>query len=249
MFFILSKLLVYFLSPFCWIITLLLAICFIKNRKYQRRGFITALVLLFVFSNSFLLNHFTNFWDIAPAQSKDTKSYSCALILGGYVSSDEAGNGYFNGAADRYIQAIELKETGHVSHLLFTGGNASLMPDGFIESNWIRSEIKPFHFPDSTLLFEKRSRNTIENIQFSKVILQVKHLPPPYLLITSAFHMRRALLICKKAGLNVVPHPCNYSSAKRSISADDFIPSGETLAGWNGYLKELVGYMVTSFKD
>ena len=92
------------------------------------------------------------------------------------------------------------------------------------------------------------SRNTIENIQFSKQILEAKHLPPPYLLITSAFHMRRALLICKKANLNVEPYPCNFFAGKGIFTFADFIPSAQTLSDWNIYIKELVGYVVTSLK-
>ncbi len=249
MFFILSKVLIYFLYPLSWITVLIITAYFIKNKKYQQRLITATIVLLLVFSNTFLLNKFARLWDVAPDRSKTNLKYSCAIVLGGFVSEDQNKNGYLNSAADRFIQGIKLKETGKVTHLLFTGGNASLKPDGFTEGNWISSELKVFHFPDSTLLFEKQSRNTIENIQFSKIILQAKHLPPPYLLITSAFHMRRALLICKKADIQVVPYPCNFFAGKGSISFDHFIPSAETLANWNIYLKEIVGYIVTAIKS
>ncbi|RYY06175.1 MAG: YdcF family protein, partial [Sphingobacteriaceae bacterium] len=223
--------------------------CFVKNIKYKQNLILAAVTLLIVFSNSFLLNQFAKVWDVSSGPSDTTTKYSCAIVLGGFVSEDNHKNGFLNWAADRYIQGIKLKETGKVTHLLFTGGNASLKPDGFTEGKWISSELKAFHFPDSTLLFEKQSRNTVENIQFSKILLQSRHLQPPYLLVTSAFHMRRALLICKKAGVQVVPYPCNFFAGKGSISMDSFIPSAETLANWNIYLKELVGYAVTTIKS
>ncbi len=246
MFFILSKLLVYLLYPISWILVLLMIACFIKSRKYQRRTLITALVLLLFFSNSFLLNQFAKYWDIAPYHSTTVSNYSCAIILGGYVSEDENGKGFLNWSADRFIQGIKLEETGKVSHILISGGSASLNPDAFIEADWISAELKAFHIPDSIILVEKKSRNTLENIQFSKAILEDKHLPPPYLLVTSAFHMRRALLICKKADIKVVAYPCNYFAGNGIISAGDFIPSAQTSSDWNIYLKELVGYMVTA---
>lgn len=249
MFFILSKVLIYFLYPLSWIIVLIVTAYFIKNKKHQQRLIIATIVLLLVFSNTFLLNQFARLWDVAPDRSKTNLKYNCAIILGGFVSEDQNKNGYLNLAADRFIQGIKLKETEKVTHLLFTGGSASLKPDGFTEGNWISSELKAFHIPDSTLLFEKQSRNTIENIQFSRIILQAKHLQPPYLLVTSAFHMRRALLICRKAGVQVVPYPCNFFAGKGSISFDHFIPSAETLSNWNIYLKELVGYVVTAIKN
>lgn len=248
MYFILSKLLIYLIYPLTWIIVALISGLLIKNKKYARRFLLTGLILLLLFSNKFLLNQFAQHWDVYPDTVKTNGHYSCALVLGGFVSEDKTKTGYFNWASDRFIQAIELQESGRTDHLLFSGGDASLHPDGFIEGNWISSQLKDFHFPDSTILFETRSRNTIENIQFSKLILQEKHLPPPYILVTSAFHMRRALLICKKENLNVTAYPCNYFAGKNSISTDDFIPSAETLYNWNIYIKELVGYAVTAIK-
>jgi uncharacterized SAM-binding protein YcdF (DUF218 family) len=61
--------------------------------------------------------------------------------------------------------------------------------------------------------------------------------------------MRRALLICRKEGLSVIPFPCSFSGSNGDFSADDFfIPSADALSGWNTYLKEIVGYMVTALK-
>lgn len=248
MYFFLSKLLIYFLYPFSWIVVLIIISLTLKNKKHKRRILLTATVLLLVFSNGLLLKKVTSSWDVKPVALNSNQTYSCALVLGGYISEYNKNTGYFNAAADRFIQAIKLKETGKVSHLLFSGGNASLAPDGFVEGNWLKQELQPFHFADSTLLFEKQSRNTIENIRFSKLIIESRHLKPPYLLVTSAFHMRRALLICKKLGLQVTPFPCELSADENILSADQFIPSAEKLSGWNGYLKEMVGYFVTSFK-
>lgn len=248
MFFTLSKLLVYFVYPISWIFIVLIIALLTKNSKFKRSLLITAFILLLIFSNSFLLNRFAKSWDIVPEHSKITTKYSCAIILGGYVSEDNTGKGFLNWAADRFIQGIKLEESGKVSHLLFTGGNASSNPDAFTEGNWISLELKAYQIPDSVILIEKKSRNTTENIRFSKAILQAKHLLPPYLLVTSAFHMRRALYICKKEGLNVVAYPCNYFAGNGATTLSDFIPSAQALANWNIYLKELVGYLVVSFQ-
>lgn len=250
MFFILSKLLIFFILPILWIIVLLLFACFAKQRKHQRGALISAVILLLVFSNPFLLNQFAKQWDVETVPLKNP-IYSCALILGGYISEDNQGKGFLNAASDRFIQGIKLKENGKVSHLLFTGGSANLAPDkfNFTEGNWIKTELRNFNIADTVLLFEKKSRNTIENIQYSKRILEAQHLPPPYLLVTSAFHMRRALLICKKANLQVVPYPCNYFAGKSLFTFADFIPSAQTLSDWNTYIKEVAGYIVTSIKS
>eukprot|EP00257_Ricinus_communis_P024174 XP_015584322.1 uncharacterized protein LOC107262639 [Ricinus communis] len=118
------------------------------------------------------------------------------------------------------------------------------MPDGFREATWVGNEVKKLNVPDSAVIQENQSRNTLEDASFSKKILEQQHLTPPYLLVTSAFHMRRALLIFKKAGINVVPYPAAFSGDGSHVSVDSFIPDGGTLSGWGTYTKELVGYVV-----
>ena len=66
------------------------------------------------------------------------KVYSCAIVLGGFSSEGENGEGFFNASADRFIQALKLKTTGKVSHLLITGGNSKIIPGKFIESIWVK---------------------------------------------------------------------------------------------------------------
>ena len=70
------------------------------------------------------------------------KVYSSAIILGGFTSEDKNGNGFFNEHADRLIAGMQLKETGKVSHLFMSGGNAELQPDQFTESAWVKKSIE-----------------------------------------------------------------------------------------------------------
>src|ERR1700744_4074695 len=190
MFFILSKLLLIFIFPFFWITVFIIAALVIKNPKRKRRCFIIAVVLLLIFSNPFLFNRVARNWDIRSAPLKNT-TYSSAIVLGGFTSVDGNNNGYFNGSADRFIQGLRLLETGKTSHILISGGNGLLIPGAFRESDWVRSQLLQLKVPDSCIVVENRSRNTLENAAFSKDILMKKHLQPPYLLVTSAFHMRR----------------------------------------------------------
>ena len=247
MFFILSKLLVNFIYPITWIgIALAFAFLF-KNHRIKRRCLIAALSILIFFTNTFLLNLFAGFWDI---EGKDLKGhYSCAIILGGFVSEDQYGNGYFNSASDRFIQAIKLKNTKKVDHLLFSGGNADINPSAFREATWVKNELKYFGIADSSVLIERGSRNTFENAKFSKTILMSRNLRPPYLLVTSAFHMRRSLQTFKKMNVDVMPYPCNYIAGREKTTISSFIPSADTLLKWNVYIKEVIGYSVYYFKS
>lgn len=248
MYFILSKVLLFLLYPILWFFVLFIIALATKNARRKKRLLITSAILLYVFSNSLLLNLFAKAWDYNPYTTNDTKIYSCAIVLGGFSGVNESGNGLFNGASDRFIEGIELLATGKAKHLLISSGNGNLIPGKFKEADWVYTQLKKFKFPDSSILIESNSRNTIENAVFSKKIILARHLSPPYLLVTSAFHMRRSMMIFKKEGYNVVPYPCNYIAGQGNITLGDLLPSAESLSTWNLYLKELVGYVVDYWK-
>jgi uncharacterized SAM-binding protein YcdF (DUF218 family) len=171
--------------------------------------------------------------------------------LGGFSSKNRTGQGIFTISADRFIQGLKLINTGEVSHILITGGNGELIPDSFTEGDWVKTQLKIFKVPDSCVLIENRSRNTIENAAFTKPILQKAGLQPPYILVTSAFHMRRSLGIFKATGINVIPYPCNYlpgTDSDSSIFIGDFIPDGSILGTWDYYIKEALGTLVNKYR-
>jgi len=243
MFFLFSKLLLIFILPLTWILTFLIAGLIAKRLKLKQRFLITSAVLLVIFSNPFLFDQFVNVWDIQPVPLKNNH-YSCVIVLGGFSSDDAKGNGMFNGASDRFIQGVKLFITSKASHILISGGNGNLLADNFREGDWVKTQLLQFKIPDSCILIENKSRNTIENAAFSKILLQKNHLQSPYILVTSAFHMRRSLGIFKKAGIDVAPYPCNYMKGNGGFSLAEFVPDASILGNWNIYTKEMVGTLV-----
>jgi uncharacterized SAM-binding protein YcdF (DUF218 family) len=246
MYFVLSKVLLIFIQPFTWFVVLLLWAVFTKSQKKKQRVLVAACIVLYFFSNWVILNLYGRLWDYPPNTSSQ-KNYSAVILLGGFVSESRDGKGMFNNAADRYTQATKLLANHTASHLLFTGGNGSLEPSKFREGAFLRKELIRAGFADSTLLIDSAARNTFENAANSKALLQMAGLKPPYLLVTSAFHMRRAVLIYKKEGIDVVPYPSHYI-VSRGFGWSDLLPSVDAFGIWNTYLKELVGYIVTLFK-
>ncbi|HVW97715.1 MAG TPA: YdcF family protein [Mucilaginibacter sp.] len=243
----LSKLLLIFIFPFTWILIFLLAAAFLRKPKLKRRFFFAALIILLIFSSPFLLNQFARLWDVQPEPLKK-KSYSCAIVLGGFSSVDGNGKGYFNPAADRFIEGLKLISTGKATHLLITGGSGSLLNQRFKESVWVKTQLELVNVPDSCIIIEDQSRNTFENAIFSKRELDKHQLSPPYLLVTSAFHMRRSLRIFRKHQVDVIPYPCNFLEGRGNFMASDLIPSADPLSTWNIYIKEVVGSVAYYFK-
>lgn len=248
MYFIFSKILLFLILPIYWVIFLALTAVFIKNKKRKQHFIIAAVVVFYLFSIPFVISQFEKVWDIKPYPANNTKKYSCVIVLGGFSSSGGPDGGHFNNFADRFVQGVKLIETKQAAHILISGGNGMLIPGEFREAAWVKTQLLKCNIPDSLILVESNSKNTIENAKFSKVLLEKTHLPPPYLLVTSAFHMRRSLMIFKKAGMDVVPYACNYFGSNDNLALSNFTPDVSILAGWEFYTKEMVGYVVNYFK-
>lgn len=249
MYFIFSKVLLFLLFPLNWIIIFLLIALLCKKQRLKRRCFVIGMALLIIFTNPLLLYLFAKNWDIDKVKLNNGKTYSAVIVLGGFSGEDKNGNGFFNESADRFIQGVKLKEQGQVSHILISSGNGNLHPDSFREATWVKGVLKEFNLPDSTVLIEQNSRNTFENAAFSKQLLEKAHLPPPYLLVTSSWHMRRSLYIFKKTGVEVIPYSSGpITGNSRFFFYDYLLPDAGILATWNIYLKELVGLTVAHLK-
>ena len=71
------------------------------------------------------------------------------------------------------------------------------------------------------VLFESKSNNTYENILFSKKIINPKK-NEKWLLITSAFHMSRAMNIAEKLEWEFIPYPVDFRVGRDKIK---FVPN------------------------
>jgi uncharacterized SAM-binding protein YcdF (DUF218 family) len=248
MYFIFSKLLLFLILPFYWVLALLVAALISKDKKRKQRLLIGAVVVLYLFTIPYPLAWFAKAWDMRSYPPQNAGPYSCVIVLGGFSSADKTIGGHFNASADRFIQAVKLLNTKKATHILISGGNGNLAPGQFREAAWVKAQLKDFNIPDSVILVENNSKNTVENAKFSKGLLAKAHLSPPYLLVTSAFHMRRSAMIFKKAGMLVAPYPSNFIVGEAGFFPGNFIPNAEVLAGWGYYTKEVVGYAVNSIK-
>jgi uncharacterized SAM-binding protein YcdF (DUF218 family) len=247
MYFILSKILLFLLVPLNWVLALLIIAIFKDDKVKRRRYLIAGLTLLYVFTTPFLFKEFTRLWDIKPIAKADTTKYSCVIVLGGFSGPHGHSGGNFNMAADRFIYGAMLLTTGKANRILITGGNGSLVPGAYREATWAKVQLQKLGISDSLILTEPNSRNTLENAEFSKKVLQAHNLKPPYLLVTSASHMRRAVMIFNKKGMAVTPYPTSYLTDNSHIVLTDLLPQADVLSRWEFYLKEVVGYVVNSY--
>jgi uncharacterized SAM-binding protein YcdF (DUF218 family) len=247
MFFLLSKLLNFLLTPLIWII-----LCFIyglltkdKNRK---KWFLSAsLIMLLVFTNPFLGNLAIKTWEVPYKNTSELrKSYDYGIVLGGIAEWDAKYKRLtFRGSTDRLAQAVDLYKTSRIKKILLSGGSGSEIKPEYKEMEYISDYLKQVGLPEEDILVESNSRNTHENAKFVAKMIDRKE--GNYLLITSAFHMRRAEGCFKKEGIKVVSWPVDRMSMPEDEEMNIknlILPSVDYLLGWTLLLKEIFGYEI-----
>ncbi len=244
MFFILSKLLLFLLIPFTWIMILLVCIYFVKSARLKRRLIILTISIAVIFSNPWLYKKVTLAWQTPSKTFSAQEQYEVGILLTGMIQFDKYNKGYFGASADRFVQTATLYHTGKIKKILVTGGSGSLLHEYPAEAVYLQKALVDNAIPEKDIIIEPLSRNTYENAVFSKKIIDSLQLKPPFLLITSAFHMPRSSAVFKKAGIAFVSYPCDYKVVEEKFSFDDTImPDAKLLKNWSELLKEMIGLL------
>lgn len=156
-------------------------------------------------------------WVLLPLEERfpafaDDRPPDGIIVLGGGIEAGlSAGRGQVivNDAGERPIYMADLARRYPKARLVFSGGSGSLVDGSIAEADIVSRDADILGLPRTRLILENRSRNTRENALFSAVMVQ----PKPgerWLLVTSAFHMPRAIGCFRQAGFSVTAFPVDY---------------------------------------
>ena len=246
--FILSKLLLFLIKPIVWVIFSLIVGVFAKKATVKRKFFVTGLVLLVFFSNSFIGNLAFNLYEAKyPAE----RNYDVGIVLGGFSAINKRNNQIaFGNSSDRLFQTIALYKTGKIKRILISSGSANLIKKTRKEADLAFNYLKEIGIPDTAILIENQSRNTLENASYSAKLINEKIPNASVLVITSAWHIPRAKLIFSKHFKTpVYYYPTNYIGKSEYDWSDFIIPSAESLDNWGILIKELIGLITDRFRN
>ena len=245
MFFIVSKIFDFLMAPISWILILLIWMIIVKSKKTKKKLLYIIILVAIIFSNHFIYRTFVLAWQIKPANLEKGKSYSAGILLGGFTGFDVDKRGYFNEAADRFIQAEKLYHLGFIQKIIISGGSGQLFNNEAKEADFVKGELIASGVKENDIIIENSSRNTYENAVFSKKIIDSLQLKGPYVLITSATHMPRSIKIFEKAGMKIISFPSDYHVFNSHISFEDFvIPKLKLLNEWGTIFHEIIGLKV-----
>lgn len=187
-----------------------------KRERFARNLFSFTFIALLLFSNRLV-----SYWLISrienayPAQNLFSLEPADAIIvLGGSLSGNyEPLIRLEENSGSRLVPAINLFRMKKAPTILVSGGNPYRRFDGVErrEADDMATFLEELGIPAEAIIKEGLSRNTEENaIEVIKILRERKF--NRVLLVTSAFHMKRAVYLFEKYGQKVVPIPGAYKS-------------------------------------
>lgn len=177
-----------------------------------------------------------------PQRAEDMPQAGAIVILGGGTEGTVPGLGLtdLNGGADRLVHGARLFRAGKAPLVILSGGS----PPGIRPEAEEMAELLAFMgVPADQMLLEPASRTTQENGANTVRLLQARGIRR-ILLVTSAYHMRRAQAVFMRLGLEVIPAATDYQIVERADSALDWLPQADMLEMSSRSLKEYLGWAV-----
>ena len=216
MFFVASKVLGFFAEPSNALITLALLGAALMATRFARAGrrlVVAATVLLAICGltpvGNLLLSVLENRF---PAWEGSGRAPDGIVVLGGAIDdalSSARGEPVLTEAAERMTAAVELARRYPRARLIFSGGSSALIFGGGQEAPFARVLFERLGIEPARIELDDRSRNTAENAAFTKIIAA----PKPgerWLLVTSGFHMPRAIGAFRRAGFPVEAYAVDW---------------------------------------
>jgi uncharacterized SAM-binding protein YcdF (DUF218 family) len=250
LFFVLSKLLLLVFSPGLWLLALLVAALVARPAgRWRSRWLWAAAVLLLVSGNNALVNSATLAWELPAMPLRAVAPADAAVLLTGVTLGNKSPHDrvYLGRGADRFTNALWLYRAGRVRRIIISGGSGALQPAPGrpSEARQLATLLRLAAVPPSAVLLEERSRNTRENALYTKQLLRQHPDIQSLVLVTSAFHERRALGCFARVGLHPVPFPAGFRSTDPSWGVEFWLlPSLDALSRWSSLLHEMTGYLV-----
>lgn len=163
------------------------------------------------------------------AQRVETQQADAAIVLGAAVFGDHPSPVL----RERINHAIELYEQGYVHILLFTGGKGQTgkLTEAEVAAQYARLQ----GIPDEAILLETTSTNTVENLVNAQQ-LATTHDLNTFLIVSTPFHMKRAMSIAADLGMEA------YTSPTQTIKWISWFTKSRA------YAQEVVSYLLYLFK-
>jgi uncharacterized SAM-binding protein YcdF (DUF218 family) len=259
LFFTVSKVIWFFATPSNLLPSVILLGTVVQLRKHTRRwGFALAsgaTLLLLVGGLSPLAN-----WVILPLEQRFPSSpigdgrITGAIVLGGSVQAEDSfarSQLLMNEAGERVVVMADIARRHPEAKIVFAGGSGAFLEDDVAEAAAIARFSNTLGIARERILFEERSRTTRENALYTRELVRPEA-GERWLLVTSAWHMPRAVGAFRKAGFDITPCPVDYRTRGSADRWRPFSSASDGLRRLDLATKEWVGlvaYRLAGYMD
>ena len=228
MFFMASKLFWEIAAPSHLLFLLILATAFCIALRWKRVGLVLGLLaglLLSVALSPLPFMAMRGIEDQYPRPPAPPHVDGILILGSGFDSTllKARGAPQANSGAYRLVEGFIAARHHSEARVVFSGGSGALGGAQYSEAETARYVLQGMGLDPGRLTLEARSRNTYENILFSKQMVK----PRPgevWLLATSAAHMPRAMAIARQQDWPMLPWPTDYIT--RPDSSGEWLSSG-----------------------
>lgn len=181
-----------------------------------------------------------------PASAEDPTTPSslradAIVVLGGGTVTDspnESGRAALTADSNaRLTFAVRLAQRYSDLPIVVTGGRVFDEPEVPPESTVAARLLREYGIAADRIIQERESRTTWENAAFTREIADLRY----PIVVTSAYHMPRALMAFRANGMEPVPAPCDYKLDQRPLRAYMYLPSNHMLHNTGVWWRELIG--------
>lgn len=162
-----------------------------------------------------------------PLRDERVKADAIVVLGGGNLDASWAGlRAVLSTEAEaRVVQGVVLYRRYRIP-LVMVGGSGNpatpTIPDADVMGPLARS----LGVPAKDIITENKSRNTLEGARALAGQVRARRI----ILVTSAYHMKRAAAMFRKQGFEVIPAPAAYLSDQKPVTLHSFIPHADRLA-------------------
>jgi len=149
-----------------------------------------------------------------------------------------------SGSDNRLLASVKLGNKYKNTEIYYIGGNAYLIKNDINdEINNAKKIYEELNFDMTRVNFIDQSRNTIENF---KEIEKLNLIDSKTVLITSAYHMKRSIIIAKEFGLKLIPYVVDPKTNRQSslINIYQDFNISKNLANFNLFFREIIGIII-----